>query len=194
MSFIPPETRQAISKLLQATSEPKSADVRRVSQKVVTALFDLNPATFSLMLRSVSKALQETANKILKVYMQEASSSSDDEAPPTPPSSSSSSHRPASQASRHRRISSSSSSSKVRRVCPEECSVLKLFVRTVLFYRHLCLVFIARPHPLGVVLRPRGVPRSLTVSGVRPRVAPPPRWPHPLPPESPCPDPRPGLE
>ena len=64
------ETRQAISKLLQATSEPKSADVRRVSQKVVTALFDLNPATFSLMLRSVSKALQEAANRILKVYMQ----------------------------------------------------------------------------------------------------------------------------
>lgn len=55
---------------MQATTEPKSADVRRVSQKVVTSLFDLNPATFSLMLRSVSKALQETANKILKVYMQ----------------------------------------------------------------------------------------------------------------------------
>ena len=64
------DTRQAVSKLLQATTEPKSADVRRVSQKVVTSLFDLNPATFSLMLRSVSKALQETANKILKVYMQ----------------------------------------------------------------------------------------------------------------------------
>lgn len=56
--------------MLQATSEPKSADVRRVSQKVVTSLFDLNPATFSLMLRSVAKPLQEAANKILKVYMQ----------------------------------------------------------------------------------------------------------------------------
>ena len=65
-----PETRQAISKLLQSTAEPKSADVRRVSQKVITALFDLNPATFSLMLRSVPKILQEIANKILKVYMQ----------------------------------------------------------------------------------------------------------------------------
>ena len=66
----PADTLQAIAKLLQATSEPKSADVRRVSQKVVTSLFDLNPATFSLMLRSVPKTLQEAANKILKVYMQ----------------------------------------------------------------------------------------------------------------------------
>ena len=65
-----PETRQAISKLLQATSEPKSGDIRRISQIVITSLFDLNPATFSLMLRSVSKTLQETANRILKVYMQ----------------------------------------------------------------------------------------------------------------------------
>ena len=66
----PVDLRQAISKLLQATLEPKSADVRRVSQKVVTSLFDLNPATFSLMLRSIPKTLQEVANKILKVYMQ----------------------------------------------------------------------------------------------------------------------------
>ncbi|CAI8057490.1 CLIP-associating protein 1 [Geodia barretti] len=101
------EMRQAISKLIQATSEPKSGDIRRLSQSVITGLFDLNPATFSIMLRSVSKTLQDTANKILKVYMQEASSSSDDE--PSSPSH----KRPASQASRHRTNIPSSPSSKL---------------------------------------------------------------------------------
>jgi CLIP-associating protein 1/2 len=101
------ETRQAISKLIQATSEPKSGDIRRLSQSVITGLFDLNPATFSIMLRSVSKTLQDTANRILKVYMQEASSSSDDE--PSSPTH----KRPASQASRHRTNIPSSPSSKL---------------------------------------------------------------------------------
>ena len=43
--------------------------MRRVSQKVVISLFDLNPATLSLMLRAMAKPLQEAANKILSVYV-----------------------------------------------------------------------------------------------------------------------------
>ena len=45
------------------TSEPKSAEIRRQSQKAITSLFELNPATFTLMLRSVPKQQQETANR-----------------------------------------------------------------------------------------------------------------------------------
>ena len=43
--------------------------MRRVSQKVVTSLFDLNPATLTLLLRAIAKPLQEAANKILSVYV-----------------------------------------------------------------------------------------------------------------------------
>ena len=80
-AFFPSETRQAVAKLLAMTSDPKSAEIRRCSQKAVIGLFDLNPATFTLMLRSVSKPLQESANRILRGYMQVSV-----RAPPLPPS------------------------------------------------------------------------------------------------------------
>ena len=69
-SLFPPDSRQALSRLLAFTMEPKSAEIRRSSQKTVTGLFELNPATLTLMLPSVPKPLQESANKILKGYMQ----------------------------------------------------------------------------------------------------------------------------
>lgn len=77
--FVDTEVRQAISKILGFTTEPKSAEIRKQSQKVVVALFELNPATFTLMLRNIPKPLQESANKILKTHMAEMSSSSGDE-------------------------------------------------------------------------------------------------------------------
>ncbi len=52
------ETRQAFSKLLALTMEPKSAEIRKGSQKVITDLFNLNTAGFSLMLRGVPRNLQ----------------------------------------------------------------------------------------------------------------------------------------
>ena len=64
------DSRQALGRLLAFTMEPKSAEIRRSSQKTVTGLFELNPATLTLMLPSVPKPLQESANKILKGYMQ----------------------------------------------------------------------------------------------------------------------------
>ena len=73
------EIRQAMSKLLELTTEPRSAEIRKHSQKVVVGMFELNPATFTLMLRNIPKSLQESANKILKLHMQEMSSSSGEE-------------------------------------------------------------------------------------------------------------------
>ena len=61
------------------TMEPKSADIRRLSQKVIIGFFDLNPATLTLLLRNMSKNLQESANRILKGYMNDMSSSSGEE-------------------------------------------------------------------------------------------------------------------
>ncbi len=52
------ETRNAFSKLLSLTMEPKSVEIRKGSQKVITDLFNLNTAGFSLMLRSVPRNLQ----------------------------------------------------------------------------------------------------------------------------------------
>ena len=73
------EIRQALSKLLAMTMEPKSADIRRLSQKVIIGFFDLNPAALTLLLRNMSKTLQENANRILKGYMNDMSSSSGEE-------------------------------------------------------------------------------------------------------------------
>lgn len=69
------EMRQALTKLIGFTTEPKSAEVRRQSQKVLTRLFDLNPATLTLMLNSLPRILQDSANRILQGYMAEMSSS-----------------------------------------------------------------------------------------------------------------------
>ena len=73
------EVRQALSKLLTMTMEPKSADIRRLSQKVIIGFFDLNPAALTLLLRNLPKNLQESANRILKGYMNDMSSSSGEE-------------------------------------------------------------------------------------------------------------------
>lgn len=56
--FIFIETRQAFSKLLTLTMDPKSVELRKSSQKVITDLFNLNTAGFSLMLRGVPRNLQ----------------------------------------------------------------------------------------------------------------------------------------
>lgn len=73
-SLFPTETRQAVSKLLLFTAEPKSAEIRKMSQKAVTKLFELNPATFTLMLRSVPKAQQETASRQVRQQSRTATS------------------------------------------------------------------------------------------------------------------------
>ncbi|XP_019850114.1 PREDICTED: CLIP-associating protein 1-like [Amphimedon queenslandica] len=81
------ETRQAFTKLLALTLEPKSLEVRKASQRVVTGLFDLNASVFSLLLRGVPHNLKENAERIVKGYIQDGNSSDDDEiVPPSPTS------------------------------------------------------------------------------------------------------------
>ena len=63
------ETRNAFSKLLSLTMEPKSVEIRKGSQKVITDLFNLNTAGFSLMLRSVPRNLQVWNTCISTDYM-----------------------------------------------------------------------------------------------------------------------------
>jgi len=56
------ETRTALSRIIQWTTEPKSADVRRASQCVVVAFFDLNPSVMSAMLNQLPKSYQDGAH------------------------------------------------------------------------------------------------------------------------------------
>jgi len=79
------ESRGAVCKVVKFTTEPKSADIRKLSQKTIIALFELNPATFSLIQRSLSKADQDSANRILKTYMAELPSSEDESDKETTP-------------------------------------------------------------------------------------------------------------
>lgn len=72
------EIRQAVGKIVKFTGEPKSADIRRLSQKAIIGLFDLSPASFSLILRTLPKSDQDNANKILSTYMSELPSSGDE--------------------------------------------------------------------------------------------------------------------
>lgn len=73
-----PEIRLALSKIVKFTGEPKSADIRRHSQKAIIRLFDLNPTNLSLMLRTLPKPDQDNANKILSTYVSELPSSGDE--------------------------------------------------------------------------------------------------------------------
>lgn len=67
-----------MAKVVKFTGEPKSADIRRQSQKAITGLFALSPANFSRILSTLPKADQDNANKILSSYMSELPSSGDE--------------------------------------------------------------------------------------------------------------------
>ncbi|XP_071943442.1 CLIP-associating protein 1-B-like isoform X4 [Antedon mediterranea] len=63
------ETRLAVSRIISWTSEAKSADVRKASQAVLIALFELNTPEFSSMLSVLPKTFQEGVTKLLRNYM-----------------------------------------------------------------------------------------------------------------------------
>ena len=65
------------------TIDPKSGELRRTSQQIVAALFDLNTSTFSIMSRSLPPNLQESSNRIIRGHIHETSSG-DDSPPPSP--------------------------------------------------------------------------------------------------------------
>ncbi|XP_052092864.1 CLIP-associating protein 2-like isoform X9 [Mytilus californianus] len=71
------DSRLAISRIINWTTEPKSVEVRKGAQMVLIALFNLNPPEFSMMLSYLPKAFQDGATKILHNHIRSASHESD---------------------------------------------------------------------------------------------------------------------
>lgn len=65
------ETQQMVARLLDMTSDPSSMELRRSAQRGVVGLFELNPASLTLLIRNVPKKQQDDANRIIKAHMQE---------------------------------------------------------------------------------------------------------------------------
>lgn len=118
-----------MAKIVKFTGEPKSADIRRQSQKAITGLFALSPANFSRILSTLPKADQDNANKILSTYMSELPSSGDESDRDTP------------------------STPRAKKTTPAKVSV----IISCMYYLHCCddrhetsslLVYVPRPPPL----------------------------------------------
>ena len=52
------ESRLAVSRIITWTTEPKSVDVRKASQAVLIALFNLNTPELSILLQALPKTFQ----------------------------------------------------------------------------------------------------------------------------------------
>ena len=52
------DTRLVVSRVINFTTEPKSADVRKSAQSVLIAMFNLNPPELSVILSLCPKAFQ----------------------------------------------------------------------------------------------------------------------------------------
>nr|CDS27010.1 CLIP associating protein 1 [Hymenolepis microstoma] len=63
-----PEMVKSVIRIITWSTEPKSADVRRLASRVVIKLSHLNPAAFSSMVQMMPKASQDQAAKLLKTY------------------------------------------------------------------------------------------------------------------------------
>lgn len=63
------ETRLAISRIITWVTEPKSQDVRKAAESVITALFELNPGEFSQMLGVLPKTFQDGAMRVLHSHV-----------------------------------------------------------------------------------------------------------------------------
>ncbi|XP_055860577.1 CLIP-associating protein 1-like isoform X8 [Biomphalaria glabrata] len=72
------DARLAVSKVISWTMEPRNADVRKASQSVLIALFNLNPAEFSLLLSELPKTFQDGATRILHSHIRAANESTSD--------------------------------------------------------------------------------------------------------------------
>ncbi|XP_041459127.1 CLIP-associating protein 2-like isoform X11 [Lytechinus variegatus] len=72
------ETRLAVSRIIGWTKEAKSPEVRRASQAVLIALFELNTPEFSMMLSVLPKTYQEGATKLLRNDLRIASTIDDE--------------------------------------------------------------------------------------------------------------------
>ncbi|XP_014663048.1 PREDICTED: CLIP-associating protein 2-like isoform X2 [Priapulus caudatus] len=75
------DTRLAVSRIITWTNEPKSSEIRKLSQMLLIALFNLNTAEFSMLLSALPKTFQDSATKILNshlTYVRNGSSSNGD--------------------------------------------------------------------------------------------------------------------
>nr|XP_054751295.1 CLIP-associating protein 1-A-like isoform X3 [Lytechinus pictus] len=72
------ETRLAVSRIIGWTKDAKSPEVRRASQAVLIALFELNTPEFSMMLSVLPKTYQEGATKLLRNDLRIASTIDDE--------------------------------------------------------------------------------------------------------------------
>jgi CLIP-associating protein 1/2 len=72
------DARLAVSKVISWTIEPRNADVRKFSQSVLIALFNLNPAEFSVLLSELPKTFQDGATRILHSHIKSTSGGTTD--------------------------------------------------------------------------------------------------------------------
>ncbi|VUZ47780.1 unnamed protein product [Hymenolepis diminuta] len=63
-----PEMVKSVTRIIAWSTEPKSADVRRLASRVVIKLSHLNPVAFNSMVQMMPKASQDQAAKLLKTY------------------------------------------------------------------------------------------------------------------------------
>ncbi|VDK31608.1 unnamed protein product [Taenia asiatica] len=66
------EMVKSIARVIAWSTEPKSADVRRLASRVVIKLSDLNPAAFASMVKQMPKTSQDQSAKLLKTYQKTA--------------------------------------------------------------------------------------------------------------------------
>lgn len=65
-------------KIVKFTAEPKSAEIRKQSQKAIIALFNLSATTFFQIQAKFPTADQVATERIVKMYMSELPSSGDE--------------------------------------------------------------------------------------------------------------------
>jgi hypothetical protein len=63
------DLKYAVCRIVSFTAEPKSVDIRKTSQAVLVALFNLNTPEFSMLLGELPKNIQETASRILRNHI-----------------------------------------------------------------------------------------------------------------------------
>ena len=63
------DLKAAIGKIVALTGEPKSLEIRKTSQAVLVAMFNLNAHQFTAMLADLPKNVQDTASKVLKMHI-----------------------------------------------------------------------------------------------------------------------------
>uniref|UniRef100_A0A5K3FFS8 TOG domain-containing protein n=1 Tax=Mesocestoides corti TaxID=53468 RepID=A0A5K3FFS8_MESCO len=66
------EMVKGIARIIAWSTEPKSADVRRLASRVVIKLSDLNPAAFASVVQQMPKTSQDQSAKLLKTYQKTA--------------------------------------------------------------------------------------------------------------------------